>query len=551
MALIRTISADALDDEADATGLFDASSTPGSSVMVADTFAIEYGSLGSHTKRIRVDIDGSANVAYGVANVAAEEWIGLLFPLPADEIPTTGNTILAQWRNTTTLVNAEVRVESDGSINIRRRTTEVDSTAAGVIVAGTTYWIAAVCRGSAASGEMTLELYDDAGTLIDTLAASGDFRGVHNSITIGARAPSANLNIGFGAVRIYDDTTVPAMPTFASNVDATPFEVAVDSQAPTVAPGALAITATPFAIEVGPQAATVTPAPLTVAATPFDVEASAQAATVAPDALAVAASPFAVEASMQAADPTLAPVAITASPFVVEFTPQAPTVTGGVAGALWLSMPASIPAPVPLAPVVSGGAVAVNIDATPFVVEFSGQTASVTFGAATVSATPFAAEFTAQAATVAPGALTVAATPFVVEVDTQAATVTLGASTVTASPFEVEFTAPPPTVAPGAFAVTAIPFEIEADAQAATVTYATQTVTGAPFQVEVSMQAATATGGVPTPTTVGLTTDGSTLTLGRGKATLALTGNGASITTGTGRAKLTLTHGGGTVELEP
>jgi hypothetical protein len=96
--------------------------------------------------------------------------------------PTTDSTQdILLFRDTASNTQLKVQYQTGGTIAVLRNTTGLDNTSAGLISLNTWYWIEMAATIDNTTGSVTVKIYDDSLTLLDTLSFSGDTQNTANA----------------------------------------------------------------------------------------------------------------------------------------------------------------------------------------------------------------------------------------------------------------------------------------------------------------------------------------------------------------------------------
>ena len=295
---------------------FTGGETNGTTTVKASTDVdIDYGDWTDRTNTMEVVTDGSGSTADRYWAFSDTTYIGWVFPWVVG-LPTNHQTIMRGRR--ITAYNFGIRVYANGSIQLWDSADSlIDATAASLVADNDVIWLAGFCKAAnSPDGEIELKIYDDAGTLLDTLYGNdADTQGTsgpyHDKLHFGSNPVSnaPNVTHHFGQIRVYFGATAsPAIPTFATgvNVNATAATMTAAAQTTTPTLTALNTNATAAALTTAAQTTTPTPAALSINATAGTMSTAAQ--TVAPTLAAKTVNVTAATATVaaQAATPTAA-----------------------------------------------------------------------------------------------------------------------------------------------------------------------------------------------------------------------------------------------------
>ncbi len=96
------------------------------------------------------------------------------------------------FRDSGTNTQVKVQYVAGGSFAVLRNTTSLDTTAAGLVSANTWYYIEMGATIDNTTGSVTVKIYSDSGTVLDTLTFSGDTQSTANAsanrVTLGGAA---------------------------------------------------------------------------------------------------------------------------------------------------------------------------------------------------------------------------------------------------------------------------------------------------------------------------------------------------------------------------
>jgi hypothetical protein len=176
----------------------------------------DYGSFTSRANAMRFTADGSgSSAARGWdAALGLQDVVAFLCPFRVGSLPSTFRTI-AVWYDAATAVNAQVRLNNLGQLQLRAKFTQVGLSSAGLIDPNVTYWLGAKCKGDA-NGYVEAKVWSADGTLIETVGdqvADEDTRGDHDQLNIGFVESEAGWQSWFGEIWV-DDADYPPLPTF-------------------------------------------------------------------------------------------------------------------------------------------------------------------------------------------------------------------------------------------------------------------------------------------------------------------------------------------------
>lgn len=139
-------------------------------------------------------------------------------------LPPSGSVIIMRARESGGSEEFALRVESDGSVNIRGAASEVDSTAASTVAGdGSVYWVRGEVNTS--TGAIDVWLYDSSGTQLDQLTASGLSLTTLDDFRVGKFLSSTGFHVGFLPILMQFNTTAPDIPNFSNPAIQTFFSV--------------------------------------------------------------------------------------------------------------------------------------------------------------------------------------------------------------------------------------------------------------------------------------------------------------------------------------
>lgn len=228
MSQILIVNYDGLSDEADITTAggapdpFDDGFTNGTVTVKADNaISFDYGSFRPRSNAMRFTGDGTGNSAARGwdATLGSQDIVAFLCPFRVDTLPSALKTI-AVWYDTATQVNAQLRLNDSGQLQVRAKFSQIAISSTGLIEVDTNYWLGAKVKGGVSDGYIEAKVWDASGTLLETVGnqtANKDTRADHDQLNFGQVEGSANWVSWFGEMRV-DDADYPSLPSFATTV---------------------------------------------------------------------------------------------------------------------------------------------------------------------------------------------------------------------------------------------------------------------------------------------------------------------------------------------